>query len=202
MAGQSASGIADASATDGPLVARAAAGDATAFRELVERHQTRIVSLLSRLCGCSEQALDLAQETFLAAYRHLRSFRQESSFSTWLHAIAVNQARSAARRRRPAASLDAVSADGRRQCPEPAAELPEVSAGLEREELARGIAAALGRLDLRYREVVVLADMHGSSYEEIAATLEIPVGTVRSRLHRGRTELRAVLAAGEAAKRS
>ena len=194
MAGQPASAIAAETEADGVLVARAAAGDDAAFRSLVERHQSRIVSLLHRLCGCPEQAIDLAQETFLAAYRHLGSFRQESAFSTWLHAIAVNQARSAARRRRPAASLDAVSADGRRQCPEPVADLPAVSAGLEREELARRIAAALARLDPRYREVVVLADMHDASYEEIAAALAIPIGTVRSRLHRGRTELRGLLA--------
>jgi RNA polymerase sigma-70 factor (ECF subfamily) len=176
------------------LVARAVGGDDQAFRSLVERHQGRIVALLHRLCGCPEQALDLAQETFLSAYRHLGSFRHDSRFSTWLHAIAVNQARSAARRRRPTASLDAVASDGRPLCPEPAANGPAVSAGLEREELARRIAAALARLDDRYREVVVLADMHDSSYEQIAAALAIPLGTVRSRLHRGRMELRAILA--------
>jgi RNA polymerase sigma-70 factor (ECF subfamily) len=176
------------------LVTRAAAGDDDAFRALVERHQGRIVAVLHRLCGCPEQALDLAQETFLSAYRHLGSFRHDSRFSTWLHAIAVNQARSAARRRRPVASLDALAPDGRPHCPEPAATGPVVSAGLEQAELAGRVGAALARLDDRYREVVVLADMHDSSYEEIAAALEIPLGTVRSRLHRGRMELRAILA--------
>jgi RNA polymerase sigma-70 factor (ECF subfamily) len=194
VAGQPESSVADATAADGPLVARAAAGDAGAFRMLVERHERRIVALLHRLCGCPEQALDLAQETFLSAHRHLGSFRHDSRFSTWLHAIAVNHARAAARRRRPSASLDAVAADGRPVIAEPAADLPPVSAGLERADLAQRIAAALERLDARYREVVVLADMHDASYEEIAETLDIPVGTVRSRLHRGRTELRALLA--------
>jgi len=179
---------------DGALVARAVAGDAEAFRGLVERHQHRIVALLRRLSGCPEQAIDLAQETFLAAHRHLASFRQESRFSTWLHAIAVNQARAAARRRRPVASLDAVGTDGRSRLAEPAAPEVSVSAGLEREELARRIGRALDRLDDRFREVVVLADMQDASYEEIAATLEIPIGTVRSRLHRGRVELRMILA--------
>ena len=195
MIGQPYTSTTDATLADGPLVARAAAGDAGAFRTLVERHERRIVALLHRLCGCPELALDLAQETFLSAHRHLGSFRHESRFSTWLHTIAVNHARAAGRRRRPSGSLDAVGADGQRLIPEPAAELPAVSAGLEREELARRIAAALERLDDRYREVVVLADMHDASYEEIAATLDIPVGTVRSRLHRGRTELRSLLAA-------
>ncbi len=195
MAGQPESVVADEPGADGLLVTRAAAGDAVAFRSLVERHQGRIVALLGRLCGCPEQALDLAQETFLAAHRHLKTFRQESRFSTWLHAIAVNQARAAARRRKPAVSLDEVSSDGRRRVVEPAAELPPVSAGLEREDLARRIATALERLDGRYREVVVLADMQEASYEEIAETLDIPLGTVRSRLHRGRSELRTLLAA-------
>lgn len=194
MAGQRDSSVADATAAEGPLVARAAAGDAGAFRALVERYERRIVALLHRLCGCPEQALDLAQETFLSAHRHLGSFRQECRFSTWLHAIAVNQARAAGRRRRPHASLDATAADGRPVFPEPVAELPPVSAGLDHEDLARRIATVLERLDARYREVVVLADMQDASYEEIAETLDIPVGTVRSRLHRGRTELRALLA--------
>ncbi len=193
MAGQPESVVTDPTAADGPLVVRAAAGDAGAFRMLVERHERRIVALLHRLCGCPEQALDLAQETFLSAHRHLGSFRHESRFSTWLHAIAVNHARAAGRRRRPTASLQMVAADGRPLIAEPAADLPPVSAGLEREELARRIATALDRLDARYREVVVLADMQDASYEEIAETLDIPVGTVRSRLHRGRTELRALL---------
>jgi RNA polymerase sigma-70 factor (ECF subfamily) len=179
---------------DGPLVAGAVTGDAEAFRTLVERHQRRILALLQRLCGCPEQALDLAQETFLAAHRHLASFRQESRFSTWLHAIAVNQARAAARRHRPVAALEAAGPEGRSQAAEPEAAGPAVSAGLEREELAARISRGLDRLDERFREVVVLADMQDASYEQIAEILEIPIGTVRSRLHRGRTELRSILA--------
>ncbi len=178
---------------EGALVGRAAAGDVDAFRGLVELHQARIVAFLRGLCGCPEQALDLAQETFLSAYRHLGSFRQESRFSTWLHSIALNHARSAGRRRRPAHSLDAVAADGSRLYAEPAAAVQPVSAGLEHQDLSKRIALALDKLDDRYREVVVLADMHDASYEEIAATLAIPIGTVRSRLHRGRIELRSLL---------
>lgn len=175
------------------LVGRAAAGDAEAFRALVERYQGRVVAFLRQLCGCPEQALDLAQETFLSAYRHLGSFRHESRFSTWLHTIAINHARSAGRRRRPVRSLDAVGADGSRIMPEPAAAMPPVSAGLEHADLARRLTSALDCLDDRYREVIMLADMNDASYEEIAATLEIPIGTVRSRLHRGRLELRSLL---------
>lgn len=191
--GQAEHVVGDDPATDRGLVDSVLAGDAGSFRELVDRHQTRIVAFLHRLCGCPEQALDLAQETFLSAHRHLGTFRNESRFSTWLHAIALNHARDSGRRRRPAWSLDAVAADGRPLVAEPAATLPAVSAGLEQEDLARRIAAALDRLDDRYREVVVLADMEDASYEQIAATLAIPLGTVRSRLHRGRLELRTLL---------
>jgi hypothetical protein len=81
VAGQPETSVTDPAAADGPLVARAAAGDAGAFRVLVERHERRIVALLHRLCGCPEQALDLAQETVLSAHRHLGSFRHESRFS-------------------------------------------------------------------------------------------------------------------------
>ncbi len=174
---------------DRDLVVRAAAGDHDAFARLVERHHPRILALLERLSGCAEQALDLAQETFVSAYRHLSSFRHDSRFSTWLHSIACNHAASAARRRRPAASLDA--ANGSR---EPTAPAIDVARRLELAELRGRIAEALDNLDDRYRQVVVLSDMQGASYEEIAAVLDIPIGTVRSRLHRGRMELRALLA--------
>lgn len=176
---------------DAALVAAAAAGDNSAFAALVERHQARILALLERLTGCHEQARDLAQETFVSAYRKLASFAGGSLFSTWLYRIACNHAAAAGRRRRPVAAP--TDAEGRTTV-EPAARLADVSARLEQEELARHVAAALGRLDGRYREVVVLSDMQGASYEEISTVLDIPLGTVRSRLHRGRLELRRLLA--------
>ena len=178
---------------DAALVAAAVAGDRQAFAALVERHQARILALLERLTGCREQARDLAQETFVSAYRKLATFAHRSAFSTWLHRIACNHAAAAGRRRRPAVSLDAPPAAGRPAIA-PVANLADVSARLEQEDLARHVAAALQRLDARYREVVVLSDMQGASYEDIAATLDIPLGTVRSRLHRARLELRRLLA--------
>ena len=180
-------------AGDAALVAAVVAGDRQAFAALVERHQARILALLERLTGCREQARDLAQETFVSAYRKLATFEQRSAFATWLYRIACNHAAAAGRRRRPVAMLDAIRPDGRAAV-EPAARLASVSAGLEQEDLARHVAAALDRLDARYREVVVLADMQEAGYEEIAESLDIPVGTVRSRLHRGRMELRRLLA--------
>jgi RNA polymerase sigma-70 factor (ECF subfamily) len=176
---------------DVALVAAAAAGDRQAFATLVDRHQGRILALLERLTGCREQARDLAQETFVSAYRKLSSFAGRSAFSTWLYRIACNHAAAAGRRRRPAAAPLGGDAGA---VAEPAARFADVSARLEQEELARQVATALDRLDDRYREVVVLADMQETSYEEISAVLDIPLGTVRSRLHRGRLELRRLLA--------
>jgi RNA polymerase sigma-70 factor (ECF subfamily) len=174
-------------------VAAVVAGDRQAFARLVERHQARILALLERLTSCREQARDLAQETFVSAYRKLASFEHRSAFATWLYRIACNHAAAAGRRRRPVAMLDAADTTGQALV-EPVARLAPVSAGLEQEDLARHVAAALDRLDARYREVVVLADMQEAGYEEIAAALDIPLGTVRSRLHRGRMELRRLLA--------
>ena len=182
-------------ATDRDLVAAAVGGDRAAFAVLVERHQGRIISLLERLTGCREQARDLAQETFVSAYRKLSSFAHRSEFSTWLYRIACNHAAAFLRKRRRPATVDAaLPGGGLHGALEPATTAAPVSAGLEHAELSARLAAALERLDDRYREVVVLADMHDATYEEVAEVLDIPLGTVRSRLHRGRLELRRLLA--------
>ncbi len=181
--------------TDRDLVAAAVGGDRAAFAVLVERHQGRIISLLERLTGCREQARDLAQETFVSAYRKLSSFAHRSEFSTWLYRIACNHAAAFLRKRRRPALVDAaLPGGGLHGVLEPATTAAPVSAGLEHAELSARLAAALERLDDRYREVVVLADMHDATYEEVAEVLDIPLGTVRSRLHRGRLELRRLLA--------
>jgi len=168
--------------SDHDLVTQAVAGSQAAFVTLVKRHQQRIHSLLERLCGCPETARDLAQETFLSAFRHLHTFEQRSEFFTWLYRIACNHAASANRRRRPHALPVAVAL--------PIAAGTSVSARMEQAELKQRLALALDQLDEGQRQAVVLCDMQGATYEEIAETLDIPVGTVRSRLHRGRMQLR------------
>ncbi|HEX8119027.1 MAG TPA: sigma-70 family RNA polymerase sigma factor [Pyrinomonadaceae bacterium] len=177
---------------------RLRAGDALAFNRLVEERHGDIYALLYRLTEDPEEARDLTQETFLQAFRHLASFRGDADLRTWLYRIAVNQARNRwrwwkRRRRDRTVSLDAPVSEG--------AETP-LSAGLagdegqdpERQALARereqALHAALQTLSRPYREVIVLRDIEGLSYEEVAATLDMNVGTVKSRLNRGRTELR------------
>jgi RNA polymerase sigma-70 factor, ECF subfamily len=177
---------------------RLRAGDAMAFNRLVEERHGDIYALLYRLTEDPEEARDLTQETFLQAFRHLASFRGDADLRTWLYRIAVNQARNRwrwwkRRRRDRTVSLDAPVAEG--------ADTP-LSAGLagdegldpERQTLARErelvLHAALQSLSRTYREVIVLRDIEGLSYEEVAVALDLNVGTVKSRLNRGRTELR------------
>ena len=177
---------------------RLRAGDALAFNRLVEERHGDIYALLYRLTEDPEEARDLTQETFLQAFRHLANFRGDADLRTWLYRIAVNQARNRwrwwkRRRRDRTVSLDAPVSEEN--------DAP-LSAGLaggdgqdpECQALARereaALHAALKSLSRPYREVIVLRDIEGLSYEEVAATLDMNVGTVKSRLNRGRTELR------------
>ena len=177
---------------------RLRAGEAAAFNRLVEERHGDIYALLYRLTEDPEEARDLTQETFLQAFRHLANFRGDADLRTWLYRIAVNQARNRwrwwkRRRRDRTVSLDAPVSEG--------TDAP-LSAGLagddgldpERQALARerelALHTALKSLSRPYREVIVLRDIEGLSYEEVAATLDLNVGTVKSRLSRGRDELR------------
>jgi RNA polymerase sigma-70 factor (ECF subfamily) len=172
------------------LVAAARDGEQKAFGELVTRHQDRIYGLALRLTGDAEEASDLAQEAFLKAWRGMRSFRGGSSFYTWVFRITVNEARSRMRYHavRPVAqSLDevAVGRPSRGEGP------PEHAARMERKEI---VERALARLAPEQRMMVILRDLEGRDYAEIADLLACPRGTVKSRLHRGRMALKELLA--------
>jgi RNA polymerase sigma-70 factor (ECF subfamily) len=177
---------------------RLKAGDATAFNRLVEERHGDIYALLYRLTEDPEEARDLTQETFLQAFRHLASFRGDADLRTWLYRIAVNQARNRwrwwkRRRRDRTVSLDAPISD-EMDTPLSAGLASDEGLDPERRALARereqALHAALKSLSRPYREVIVLRDIEGLSYEEVASTLDLNVGTVKSRLNRGRTELR------------
>ncbi|MCW8132589.1 MAG: sigma-70 family RNA polymerase sigma factor [Planctomycetota bacterium] len=188
-------------AEDEALVAKAAQGDAEAFETLVLRYQDRVYSLLCRLSGSEEDAEDLAQETFMKAYRALGSFRQGSQFYTWLFRIAVNTSYSRGRqvqrrRKHEGVSLDAQHGDGEdgRALGETAAapaEAPE--ARMEKEHVRQRVRDGIAQLDSDYRAVLLLRDMDGLDYDAIAETLEITRAAVKSRLHRARLELARIL---------
>jgi RNA polymerase sigma-70 factor (ECF subfamily) len=167
---------------DQSLIAACRAGDSDAFGELVRRYQDRLYPTLLRLAGRPDDALDLLQDVFLRAYLKLGHFHGESSFYTWLYRLAVNLALSDRRRRRPA--------------PPPAVEPAEAfghsdpAGPLLQAERERRVHEAIAALAPEHRAVVVMKDLDGLPYEEIATILKVPVGTVRSRLHRARNELK------------
>jgi len=172
-------------------------GDAAAFERLVSERSGDVYALLYRLTADAEEARDLTQETFLRAFQSISRFRGEANLKTWLYRIAINQARNSwrwwRRRRRDAT----VSLDGSDRPDEQALTVRlrnEAAVDPEQETLAhereQQLREALLGLRRSYREAVILRDVEGFSYEEIAATLQINIGTVKSRLSRGRLELR------------
>ena len=178
------------------FIERLKRGESAAFEEWVADRSGEIYGLLFRLTENSEEARDLTQETFLRAFQSIGRFRGEADLKTWIYRIAINQARNRwrwwrRRRRDSTVSLDATQGQTNQPL---VATLIETSENPEQRTLAHerevALRAALQKLGVSYRETVILRDMEGFSYEEIAATLGINVGTVKSRLARGRQELR------------
>ena len=178
---------------DGELVAAAAAGDLDAFEKLVQRHQTRLVGYLRGLTNTESDAEDLAQEAFLRAYRSLKGFRGTSSFRTWLYQIATNVFRNWLEKRRNQAPVNAGSIDaqppGMDEPVEPMGEENPEARHLQRDAIDRALAA----LPDDQREAVLLRDVEGFEYREIAEQLGVPLGTVESRIFRGRSRLKELL---------
>jgi RNA polymerase sigma-70 factor (ECF subfamily) len=174
------------------LIQRCAAGDETAFAELVAEHQRMVVQLAMNLLGDRDEALDLSQDVFIRVFRTIGQFRGQSALRTWIYRIAVNQARNRhrfwrRRRRSDQVSLDAhVEAHGDFQCG--AESGPDRI--LAQKELAARLTAALNALPFDQRTAVVLREVDGLSYDEIAFSLGVAVGTVKSRLTRARQTLR------------
>ncbi len=167
------------------LVAQAQKGGKDAFCELVCRYRTAVIDVVYRMCGDPALAEDAAQLAFLRAWQKLDSFRPGTSFRSWLFRIAVNAALDDLRRRRPAAGLEALDllpAPGER-----------VEARVEQRERAQAVRAAVLALPEASRAALVLKEYHQFSYQEIADTLEIPIGTVMSRLSYARKRLSELL---------
>lgn len=177
---------------DAELVKRARGGDPAAFGELVARYQDRVYNTCYRMCHNEADALDLTQETFLRAFQALAKYQSRASFYTWLFRIAVNLTISARRssRRRPRVSLDQPQDDGGTAAGRVPAGSSDAGQALEHRERHERIAGALDRLDDEFRIPVVLKDIEDMDYASIAEVLDVPVGTVKSRIHRGRMMLR------------
>jgi RNA polymerase sigma-70 factor (ECF subfamily) len=176
------------------LVRRAQGGDLAAFNLLVVRHQSAAYSLALRFLRSREAAEDVTQEAFFRAYRALDGFRGER-FRAWLLRIVANAARDELRRRkrRPQRSLDEARDDPDTPDLDPLERGPGPEQVAENADLRRVLEAALARLPEEWRMVVLLSDVHGLSYEEVATSVGVPVGTVKSRLSRARGRLREIL---------
>ncbi len=179
--------------TDAELVASALTGSQDAFRELVVRFERPVYSLIVRMVQDSAMAEDLAQEAFVKAYRSLRSYDASRKLSSWLFKIAHNTAIDHLRRSSPdTVSLDASpDEDGRGGLAAVLADgsVENPAAAAERRDMARALERAISRLRPEYRESVVLFYIEGASYQEICDVTKLPLGTVKTNLHRARKEL-------------
>lgn len=173
--------------TDEELVERHKYGDEEAFEEIYRRFADLVYNLALRLSNDPEEAADLSQEVFLRIYRHLGKFRGKSTLKTWIYRVALNHCRSRLGRKRRSEPL---SEETERTLSDP-------GRGPEQHALAddahRRVAEALARLPAPFAEAVALRDLEGLSYQEIAEVLEVRIGTVRSRIARGRDRLRDAL---------
>jgi RNA polymerase sigma-70 factor (ECF subfamily) len=175
------------------LVARSKQGDLDSFNRLVERYQTPLYNLCLRMLGSPQAAEDATQEAFISAFRAMRNF-QGVAFRAWLFRIAANASYDELRRRktRAAHSLDEPQ-DTDARTHDPATKDPSPEERAETEELGRLLQTALLQIPPDQRLAVVLCDVHGMDYTEIAEALRVSLGTVKSRIFRGRAHLRAVL---------
>jgi RNA polymerase sigma-70 factor (ECF subfamily) len=181
------------SADDHRLIAACLQGDQAAFGVLVRRYQDRLYSTVYRLLDNAEDAQDVVQDAFLHAYQSLDSFKGDSLFFTWLYRIAVNTAISLKRKRRVVLSIDgARNGEGGAEPLDPSQTIHPGHA-LEQAEQERRVQQALNRLSPEHRAVLIMKDMEGQKYEIMAEVLQVPIGTIRSRLHRARLELRELL---------
>lgn len=183
--------------TEQELVARAKAGDQEAFEQLVLDNQNRVYSLTVRLVGDREEGADLAQEAFFKAWQGLSSFQGESSFSTWVYRLATNVCIDCLRRRKRRREVeDAVSLDDEEAgWAEPVDWSQDPQRQLERAELSRAVSRGLEALPEHHKNVLVMRELSGLSYQEIGRALELDMGTVKSRIARARLALRKILLA-------
>lgn len=187
----------DVNNDDRRLITESLNGRQSAFGELVVRYQDRLFNAVVRVVDNADDALDVVQDAFVSAYQSLSTFKGDAEFYTWLYRIAFNTAVSLRRRRRSLVSLE-TGRDGEAVI-DPADPHEDLQPGvsLERSEEEAALQAGLNRLSAEHRIVLVLKDIEGLKYEQIAEILEVPIGTIRSRIHRARLELRDLLELGE-----
>ncbi|MFZ5439129.1 MAG: RNA polymerase sigma factor [Myxococcota bacterium] len=182
---------------DSELLARAQAGDVSAFEGLVERHRSRVYGLALRMLNSQDDAAEVLQEAFLSAYRNLPNFRGDSQFGSWVYRIAANHALMRLRHRKVVSQVEAPleepAFNDRGSLVDEVADFKDAERDAMDGELRRAIEEATARLGDEYREVFVLKDLEGLSYEEISELVGASVPAIKSRLHRARLALRAAI---------
>lgn len=170
------------------LIARLQARDETAFEELIHLYEKKVYALCARMCGNAEDAEEAAQDAFLALWRGIDRFRQESSLSTWIYRLASNACIDLMRRKKKGAG--SVSLDDEELFVDAVDPAPQPHEEAERRETQRLLQEGLLSLPAEYRSILLLREIEGLSYSEISAALDLELGTVKSRISRGRTLLR------------
>ncbi len=182
---------------DTELLSRAQAGDVSAFEGLVERHRSKVFGLAQRMLNSADDAAEVLQESFLSAYRNLANFRGDAQFGSWVYRIAANHALMRLRHRKVVnqveSSLEGPQFNDRGSLVEEVSDFRDAEGVAMDKELREAIEEAATRLGDEYREVFVLKDLEGLSYEEIAEITGSTVPAIKSRLHRARLSLRAAI---------
>ena len=180
---------------DYELVCLCQKGDVDAFGPLVEKHQKKMVNIAFRIIGDYEAASEVVQDAFVSAYKAMRKFRGDARFSTWLYRIVINGSRNRMKQlntriQREGASIEGSGDPEDNRKIDPPDPGPSALEQVEKKEVEAKVQAYISSLDDEYREVLVLRDIQGFSYDEISEMLKIPDGTVKSRLFRARDALR------------
>ena len=175
---------------DAECVKRVQRGDTQSFEVLVRRHQKATFNLIYRLLGDYDEAAEVAQEVFLSVYKSIHQFRGDANFSTWLYRIAFNHASTRRKSLNNKLQRD-MALDGTEVLVDGG---PDPATSAERKEIQQCVQRALNNLDPDDAQIILLRDLQDLPYEDIAETLDVPVGTVKSRLHRARQALKASLA--------
>ena len=181
--------------TEQELIRAAQRGDDVAFEELVRQYEKRVYHLALRMCGDQEDAMEVSQEAFLSIWRGLKFFRGDSAFSTWVYRLTSNAAIDYLRRQNRQTALEGGSLDDEESYLEPCDPAPTPHQAAEQEERSRHLQEGLMALSAEHRQVLLLRELHGLSYDEIGRQLELDLGTVKSRIARGREKLRKILLA-------
>ena len=180
-----------ATLSDDQLIERTLGGQQNAFGALVRKYQNRLYNGMVQMLRNETEAEDTVQEAFILALTKLHTFKGNSQFYTWLYRIAYNVAVTRMRRRKPTVSIENQEAESKLQIPDDDQPMPESS--MVKAEEARQLMMALDRISEEHRHILVLREMDEMDYSAISEVLDLPIGTVRSRLHRARLQLKEVL---------